>query len=287
MNTSLNTFLTEYKTELEASNKRFNDLMFRRALITKIDLTCIDHIIQGIEDDQPRFNKWCEIMAKRKQDEEDKICCVCYECEADQPLKCSHKLCPTCYDKLTQCPSCREQFKEPVDEGEVWARAFLADIERVQRLVNEDDEWYQRPLDLLITNRSNRFRVCFRNPVLAQQWLDTRGIINNSQGRNMIDLENIDDVIDLMRRMVQLGRRFEMILNHPIHRVVVTNQDNGRFKADCTTLRHAWNLKNYIGVGRCQYCGSGHQNLVIDIPCLFELMSFFSLAIEIQVQEPY
>ena len=60
MNTSLNTFLTEYKTELEASNKRFNDLMFRRALITKIDLTCIDHIIQGIEDDQPRFNKWCE-----------------------------------------------------------------------------------------------------------------------------------------------------------------------------------------------------------------------------------
>ena len=135
MNICLNTFLTEYKTELEASNKRFNDFMFRRALNTKIDLTCIDRIIQGIEDDQPRFNKWCENMAKRKQDDEDKICCVCYECEADQPLKCSHKLCPTCYDKLTQCPLCREQFKEPVDEdfeypdgydvgNDVWLRSM-------------------------------------------------------------------------------------------------------------------------------------------------------------------
>jgi hypothetical protein len=287
MNTCLNTFLTEYKTESEANDKRFNDLMFRRALNTKIDMTCIDRIKQGIEDDQPRFNKWCEIMAKRKQDEEDKICCVCYECEADQPLKCSHKLCPTCYDKLTQCPLCREQFKEPVDEHEVWARAFLADIERVQRLVNEDDEWYQRPLDLLITNRSNRFRVCFRSPALAQQWLHTRGTVNNSQGRNMIDLENIDDVIDLMRRMVQLGRRFEMILSHPIHRVVVTNQDNGRFKADCSTSNHMWNLYQYIGVSRCRYCGSGYQHVVIDIPSLIDLMSFLSLPIETQVQEPY
>jgi hypothetical protein len=289
MNTSLSTFLTAYKAELEASNKRFNDLMFRRALNAKIDLSCIDRIMQGIEDDQPRFNKWCEIMAKRKQDEEDQICCVCYECEADQPLKCSHKLCPTCYDKLTQCPLCRKCYKEPVDEREVWVRAFLANIERVQGLMDENDEWYQRPVDVFLTNRNNCFRVCFRSPAIAQEWLHNRGIVNYGQpgSRNMIELESIDEVIDLMQLMVQLGRRFEMILSHPIHRVVVTNQDNGRFKADCTTLRHAWNLKNYIGVGRCRYCGSGHQNLVIDIPCLFELMSFLSLPTHIQVQEPY
>jgi hypothetical protein len=276
-------------SDLEASNKRFNDLMFRRALNTKIDMTCIDRINQGIQNDKPRFDKWCEIMAKRKQDEEDKLCCVCYECEADQPLKCSHKLCPTCYDKLTQCPLCREQFKEPVDEREVWTRAFLADIERVQRLVNEDDEWYQRPVDVFLTNRNNRFRVCLRSPAIAQEWLHTRGIINYGQpgSRNMIELESIDEVIVLMQLMVQLGRRFEMMLSHPIHRVVVTNQDNGRFKADCATLRHAWNLKHYIGVSRCHYCGSGHQNLVIYIPSLFDLMSFLSLPIEIQAQEPY
>jgi hypothetical protein len=56
MNTSLSIFLTAYKTELEASNKRFNDLMFRRALNAKIDLSCIDRIMQGIKDDQPRFD---------------------------------------------------------------------------------------------------------------------------------------------------------------------------------------------------------------------------------------
>ena len=162
MNTSLNTFLTEYKAELEANNKRFNDLMFRRALNATIDLSCIDRIIQGIADDQPGFNKWCEKMAKRKQDDEDKICCVCYECEADKPLKCSHKLCPTCYDKLTQFPLCREQFKEPVEEyfeypdgydvgNDVWLRnmgrhpedddeqdAVIED----RRILTDEDIWY-------------------------------------------------------------------------------------------------------------------------------------------------
>jgi hypothetical protein len=274
---------------MEADNKRFIDLMFQRALNIKIDLTCIDRIMQGIKDDQPRFDKWCEIMAKRKQDEEDKLCCVCYDLEANQPLKCSHKLCPTCYDKLTQCPLCRTRYKEPVDEREAWARALLADIERVQRLVNEDDEWYQRPLDLFITNRNDRFRVCFRTQWICQEWLLDRNITNYSQpgGRNMIDLESVDDVIDLMRLMVQLGRRFDMILSHPVHRVVVTNQENGRFKVDCSTSDHMWNLYQYIGVSRCRYCGSGNQHVVIDIPCLSELMSFLSLPFHVQARAPY
>jgi hypothetical protein len=108
MNTNLNTFLAAYTVELEASNKRFNDLLFRRALNTKIDLTCIDRIkqgiqddhprfdslmfrralntkidlscvdriMQGIEDDRPRFDKLCEIIGKRKQNKDDKLCCI-------------------------------------------------------------------------------------------------------------------------------------------------------------------------------------------------------------------
>ena len=73
---NLNKFIAEYTADMEADNRRFTDLMFQRALNIKIDLTCIDRIMQGIKDDQPRFDKWCEVMAKRKQDEEDKICCV-------------------------------------------------------------------------------------------------------------------------------------------------------------------------------------------------------------------
>jgi hypothetical protein len=228
-------------------------------------------------------------MAKRKQDEEDKICCVCYDLEATQPLKCSHKLCPTCYDKLTQCPLCRTCYKEPVDEREAWRRAFFADIERVQGLMNENDEWHQRPLDLFITVRNTRFVVCFRTQWICQEWLLDRNIVNFSQpdDGNMIELFDIEDVIDLMEYTTMINRRFEMDLSHPLHRVVVTNQENGRFKAACTTLRHAMNLQYYIGRRRCGYCGGGPtQHLIIDIPCLSELMSFLSLPFHVQAREP-
>jgi hypothetical protein len=270
--------------------------MFRRALTATIDLSCIDRIIQGIEDDQPRFDKLCEKMAKRKQDDDDKLCCVCYECEADQPLKCSHKLCPTCYDKLTQCPLCREQFKEPVDEREAWTRAFLADLERVQRLMDESDEWFLRPLDASISylqGDSHCFYICLRNPTITQriqQWLSNRGIAHDSREggtRVVITIRDIDDATDLMKYMVEIDQRFELTLHDGMHSVNVINQDNGRFKAKFTTLRHAWNLNRYIGVRRCRYCGSGHQHSVIDIPCLFELMTFLTLPIQIQVHEPH
>jgi len=61
---SLNQFLTGYIADMEADNKRFIDLMFLRAINLNIDLTCIDNIMQGIKDDQPLFDKWCEVMAK-------------------------------------------------------------------------------------------------------------------------------------------------------------------------------------------------------------------------------
>ena len=62
---NLNQFITGYIADMEADNKRFIDLMFERALIIKIDLSCIDRIMQGIKDDQPQFDKWCEVMAKK------------------------------------------------------------------------------------------------------------------------------------------------------------------------------------------------------------------------------
>ena len=54
---SLDKFIAEYTADLEADSKSFNDLMFHRALNVKIDLSCIDRIVQGIKDDQPRFDK--------------------------------------------------------------------------------------------------------------------------------------------------------------------------------------------------------------------------------------
>jgi len=64
---SLNQVLTGYIADMEADNKRFIDLLFLRAINLNIDLTCIDNIMQGIKDDQPLFDKWCEVMAKNNK----------------------------------------------------------------------------------------------------------------------------------------------------------------------------------------------------------------------------
>ncbi len=276
MNTCLNTFLTEYKTELEASNKRFNDLMFRRALITKIDLTCIDHIIQGIQNDKPRFDKWCEIMAKRKQDEEDKICCVCYECEADQPLKCSHKLCPTCYDKLTQCPLCRKCYKEPVDDS-------IAEHERFQRLLAAHIAWNARTIDVKIKMRNaDIFDISFPSVARAiqiQRWLKSRGI-RYRVNSNKLSIRGIGNIIQMVVQLVEQDMRVEISIRH----ATVRNERNGKYEVRCSSMQHAYNLINYI-------VDSGHRwstladyrvSGIEDITCL---MNFLTLPIEQQLQE--
>ena len=53
-----------------------------------------------------------EIEGRLKADEEEFTCCVCFELFANVKLECSHKLCPTCHDKLDTCPLCRVKFKE-------------------------------------------------------------------------------------------------------------------------------------------------------------------------------
>jgi hypothetical protein len=39
-------------------------------------------------------------------------CCVCYDPLANVPLKCPHRLCPDCFEKLDTCPLCRTRFRE-------------------------------------------------------------------------------------------------------------------------------------------------------------------------------
>ena len=118
--------------------------------------------------------------------------------------------------------------------------------------MDENDAWHRRPIDVFITN-----------------------------------YHSIDEAEDLMRRAVALHQRFEMTLRNRQYSVKVTNQEDGRFKANCNTLAHAWNLKNYVGIGTCRYCGSAGNNFGIDIPSLFRLLIFLSLPIEMQVAEPY
>ena len=278
MNTSLSTFLTAYKTELEASNKRFNDLMFRRALNTKIDMTCIDRIKQGIQNDKPRFDKWCEIMAKRKQDEEDKICCVCYECEADQPLKCSHKLCPTCYDKLTKCPMCRKCDKEPVDDS-------IAEHERFQRLLAAHIAWNARTIDVKIKMRNaDIFDISFPSVARAvqiQRWLKSRSI-RYRVNTNKLSIRGTGNIIGLVRQLVEQNMRVEISIRH----ATVTNQRDGKYQVRCSSMQHVYNLTDYIVdtgnswgglyTGTCQV--SGIENLTC-------LMNFLTLPIEQQLQE--
>jgi hypothetical protein len=45
-------------------------------------------------------------------DEEAYNCCVCYEPFANAPLKCVHRLCPECFEKLDTCPQCRVPFRK-------------------------------------------------------------------------------------------------------------------------------------------------------------------------------
>ena len=42
------------------------------------------------------------------------LCLLCFEQFANAPLKCSHKLCPSCYEKLDACPLRRVKFKDDV-----------------------------------------------------------------------------------------------------------------------------------------------------------------------------
>jgi hypothetical protein len=161
---NLNKFIADYTADMEADNRRFVDLMFERALNIKIDLSCIDRIVQGIKDDQPRFDKWCEVMAKRKQDEEDKLCCVCYECEADQPLNCSHKLCLTCSTRVDKCPLCRKSTGLEAIEG--WTlmmprrRETIEEIQIDDEMSDSDDD-QDDGFDIQAYYEANQEQVCY------------------------------------------------------------------------------------------------------------------------------
>ena len=103
----------------------------------------------------------------------------------------------------------------------------------------------------------------------------------------MIELHDVNDVIDLMECAVMLGLRFKMAFSHPLHTVILDNQENRRFRAVCTRLQHAMNLQAYIGTGRCGYSSNGPtRHVITDIPCLSELMSFLSLPFHVQAREP-
>lgn len=47
---------------------------------------------------------------------EDRRCPVCYEFEASRALQCCHKLCHTCYDRLSLCPICRTPYNNESDD---------------------------------------------------------------------------------------------------------------------------------------------------------------------------
>ena len=137
--------------------------------------------------------------------------------------------------------------------------------------------------------RNSRFLVSFYTQWICQEWLQDRNIVNYERpyDGNMIELFDIEDVIDLMEYTAMINRRFEMILSHPLHTVIINNQQNRRFRAVCNRLQHARNLQDYIGRGRCGYSSyEPTRHLITDIPCLSELMRFLSLPFHVQVREP-
>ena len=55
-----------------------------------------------------------DIEQRLEEDEDKYMRCVCLQPFANAPLKCSRKLCPSCYEKLDTCPLCRVKFKDDV-----------------------------------------------------------------------------------------------------------------------------------------------------------------------------
>ena len=52
-----------------------------------------------------------KLIEKRQQERADKICGVCYDCEATCRLDCMHKICERCYPMMDKCPFCRKDYK--------------------------------------------------------------------------------------------------------------------------------------------------------------------------------
>ena len=62
--------------------------------------------IEKLEANMTRHLKQIE---KIREEREDKICGICYDCEATCKLDCVHKLCEKCYPKMDSCPFCRKK----------------------------------------------------------------------------------------------------------------------------------------------------------------------------------
>ena len=90
---------------------------------------------------------------------EDVTCIVCYENEADRVLKCCHKLCGNCYDKLCKCPLCRCYYKSTYDDGYEYENDSEAYIDTDEYLAQEWYEHYKYELDGLTEVLRNTIRV--------------------------------------------------------------------------------------------------------------------------------
>jgi len=66
-------------------------------------------IMVKIEKLEANITRHLKLIEKRQQERADKICGVCYDCEATCKLDCVHKLCDKCYPKMDSCPFCRKK----------------------------------------------------------------------------------------------------------------------------------------------------------------------------------
>jgi hypothetical protein len=68
-------------------------------------------IMVKIEKLGANLTRHLKLIEKRQQERADKICGVCYDCEATCKLNCIHKLCERCYPMMEKCPFCRKEYK--------------------------------------------------------------------------------------------------------------------------------------------------------------------------------
>ena len=151
-----------------------------------------------------------EIKERLKADEEEMTCCVCFELFANVKLECSHKLCPTCHDKLDTRPLCRVRFKEETCvfanfDACIWRSAcqpFRYDVYLYSGKMRDELLLFQVLFDTFKVKRTD-FRLLLDPGIVFAELTDARAAVETIR-RHTAMLDNFG-ACPLRRMLVERG----------------------------------------------------------------------------------
>ena len=112
-------------------------------------------------------------IEKRREEREDKICGVCYDCEATCKLDCVHKLCEKCYPKMDSCPFCRKIY--------VWKNHYLDIL--LDKEIDIDAPRYIPLNSRTLGHKLNRFESILDDTYQLSELLELCSKVNELVGK--------------------------------------------------------------------------------------------------------